>query len=199
MKLVPLLIGGILGIGAGVASALFATGMIGSGVRLSGGVDVNGWQSDWTIGSAAANPWTRARIARHGLLALTKEEAVYFTKATDDEGKPLSEGCIYRVSGGDMPALWWSVTLYNAESYLPSNDDKALSYDMTKAEASGAPDAWSFTISPTAPAEGGWVSSKAAGAFDLTLRLYKPSVDLIADPKATLPAPAIARVSCGGQ
>ncbi|HPF22814.1 MAG TPA: DUF1214 domain-containing protein [Hyphomonas sp.] len=198
MKLVPLLIGGILGIGAGVASALFTTGMIGSGVRLSGGVDVNGWQSDWTIGSAAANPWTRARIARHGLLALTKEEAVYFTKATDDEGKPLSEGCIYRVSGGDMPALWWSVTLYNAESYLPSNDDKALSYDMTKAEAAGSPDAWSFTISPTAPAEGGWVSSKAAGAFDLTLRLYKPSADLIADPEATLPAPAIARVSCGG-
>ena len=199
MKLVPLLVGGILGIAAGVASALFATGMIGSGGRLSGAVDVDGWQSDWTIGSAAANPWMRARIARHGLLALTKEEAVYFTKATDDEGKPLTEACTYRVSGGAMPALWWSVTLYNAESYLPSNSGQALSYDMTKAATAGSPDAWSFTIAPSAPAAGGWVSSKAAGDFDLTLRLYKPSPDLIADPEATLPAPAIARVSCGGQ
>ena len=199
MKLVPLLIGGILGLAAGAVSALVATGMIGSGVRLSGGVDVDGWQSDWTIGSAAANPWMRARIARHGLLALTKEEAVYFTKATDDDGKPLSEACTYRVSGGEMPALWWSVTLYNSESYLPANTDHALSYDMTKAAAAGTPGGWSFTIAPEAPTEGGWVSSRAAGDFDLTLRLYKPSAALIADPEATLPAPSIVRLSCGGQ
>ena len=105
MKLVSLLIGGILGLGAGAASALVMAGMVGSGVRLSGNVDADGWQSDWTIGSTTANPWTRARIARHGLLALTKGEAVYFTKAVDDDGKHLTENCTYRVSGKGMPAL----------------------------------------------------------------------------------------------
>lgn len=199
MKLIPLLIGGILGLAAGAASALVMAGMVGSGVRLSGGVDADGWQSDWTIGSTSANPWTRARVARHGLLALTREEAVYFTRAVDDDGKPLTEACTYRVSGGGMPALWWSVTLYDGDSRLPPNTDKALSYDLTKASAEGDADAWHFTVSPTRPAEGGWVSSRAAGKFDLTLRLYKPSAALLSDPEATLPAPKIERLSCGGQ
>lgn len=199
MKVIPLLIGGVLGLAAGAASALVMAGMVGSGVRLSGGVDASGWQSDWTIGSTAANPWTRARIARHGLLALTKEEAVYFTRATDEGGKRLKEACTYRVSGTAMPALWWSVTLYNADSRLPPNTDDALSYDLTKAAAEGDADTWNFTVSPTRPAEGGWVSSKAAGDFDLTLRLYKPSPAMLADPEATLPPPKIERMSCGGQ
>ena len=199
MKLIPLLIGSVLGLGAGAVSALVMAGMVGSGVRLSGGVDAGGWQSDWTIGSTAANPWTRARIARHGLLALTKEEAVYFTRATDQDGKPLKEACTYRVSGGEMPALWWSVTLYDGESRLPANTDDALSYDLTEASADGSAEAWAFTVSPERPADGGWVSSRAAGDFDLTLRLYKPSPALLADPEGTLPAPKIERISCGGQ
>jgi len=199
MKLAPLLIGGILGLAAGAASAFVMAGMVGSGVRLSGNVDVGNWQSDWTIGSTAANPWTRARIARHGLLALTKEEAVYFTRAVDDSGKPLTEACTYRVSGGEMPALWWSVTLYDGDSRLPPNTDDALSYDQTEAATEGRTDDWAFTVSADRPGEGGWVSSKAAGKFDLTLRLYKPSVALLSDPEATLPAPQIERVSCGGQ
>ena len=139
MKLAPLLIGGILGLAAGAASAMVMAGMVGSGVRLSGDVDVENWQSDWTIGSTAANPWTRARIARHGLLALTKEAA--------------------------------------------------------ESDA----DAWSFTVSPARPAEGGWVSSRTADKFDLTLRLYKPSAALLSDPEATLPAPSVERLSCGGR
>ena len=199
MKLIPLLIGSVLGLGAGGVSALVMAGMIGSGVRLSGGVDASGWQSDWTIGSTTANPWTRARIARHGLLALTKEEAVYFTRAVDEDGKPLKEACTYRVSGTAMPALWWSVTLYNADSRLPPNTDDALSYDLTEAATEGGADAWAFTVSPERPADGGWVSSRAAGDFDLTLRLYKPSRALLADPEATLPPPKIERVFCGGQ
>ncbi|WP_273184427.1 DUF1214 domain-containing protein [Hyphomonas adhaerens] len=199
MKLIPLLIGGILGLAAGAASAMVMAGMVGSGIRLSGDVNVENWQSDWTIGSATANPWTRARIARHGLLALTKEEAVYFTRASDDDGKPLTEACTYRVSGTAMPALWWSVTLYDGDSRLPPNTDKALSYDLTKAAAEGDADAWSFTVSPAHPAEGGWVSSRAADKFDLTLRLYKPSAALLSDPEATLPAPSVERLSCGGQ
>jgi hypothetical protein len=199
MKLAPLLIGGILGLAAGAASAFVMAGMVGSGVRLSGGVDVENWQSDWTIGSTTANPWTRARIARHGLLALTKEEAVYFTRAVDQDGTPLKEACTYRVSGTAMPALWWSVTLYDGDSRLPPNTDDALSYDLTEAAAEGSAEEWAFTVSAQRPVEGGWVSSRAAGDFDLTLRLYKPSPALLADPEATLPPPKIERVSCAGQ
>tara|TARA_R110002020_G_scaffold105961_2_gene246814 strand:- start:55574 stop:56176 length:603 start_codon:yes stop_codon:yes gene_type:complete len=199
MKWMALIVGCVFGLAAGTASALAAAGIVGPGMRLSGVVDVDGWLSDWTVGSPSANPWTRAYIARRGLLALTKEEAVYFTRAKDDSGKPLREDCTYRVSGDAMPTLWWSVTLYDAKNYLPPNTDQALSYDLTKASDAGQAAHWSFIVAPARPSEGDWVSSHAAGNFDLTLRLYKPDAALIDDPESVLPPPSIVRLSCGGQ
>lgn len=196
MKIVSALVGLILGGLGGLGAALAAGGIVGSGISLGGQINVQDWKSDWTIGSAAANPWTRARVARHGLLALTKEEAVYFTRTTDEAGDALTEACTYKVSGGAMPAQWWSVTLYNSESYLPDNTDNALAYDMTDAAAANAED-WSFTVSRVPAAEGGWVSSQAAGTFDLTLRLYKPTPDLIADPETVLTPPRVEKLGCG--
>lgn len=196
--MVVLLIGGVLGLAAGAVTALYAAGMFGVGAGFSNEINVDGWKSDWTIGSTAANPWTRARVARHGLLALTKEEAVYFTNGVDADGKRLSEDCTYEVSGSDMPGLWWSVTLYDASSYLPLNKDNALSFDKTKAATSGDGGAWAFTIAAKGPESGNWVSSQNAGVFDLTLRIYKPTPELIANPEDVLPAPVIKRLSCGG-
>lgn len=198
MRILALLIGGVLGLAAGAVSALMAAGMIGPGVGVANQINVNGWKSDWTIGSSAANPWTRARVARHGLLALTKEEAVYFTTGLDSEGRRLTEDCTYEVSGTGMPGLWWSVTLYDGASYLPLNKDNALSFDKTKAAASGQEDAWSFTVAAEGPETGNWVSSHNAGNFDMTLRIYKPAPELIADPEGVLPAPGVKRLACRG-
>jgi len=195
MKFVSAFICLFLGAFLGLGSALGAAGIVGPGMRLGGAVDVRNWTSDWTIGSEAANPWTRARVARHGLLALTKDEAVYFTRAADDDGGRLSEACAYKVSGGRLPAQWWSITLYDSTSFLPSNTDNALSFDLTDAQSAGNAEAWSFTIAPL-PVDEPWVSSRAGGAFDLTLRLYKPEAGLIADPETTLTAPRIVRLSC---
>lgn len=198
MKIVSVLIGLFMGSLLGVGTALAAAGMIGPGTRLGGALDVSGWTSDWTIGSEAANPWTRARVARHGLLALTKQEAVYFTRNTDDAGDRLTEGCDYRVRGTEMPGQWWSITLYNSESYLPDNTDNALSYDLTEAASAGDPASWVFDVSASASDPGsGWVSSRAGGNFDLTLRLYKPDADFIADPERLLRAPSIEKLGCG--
>ena len=159
-----------------------------------GDVDVGGWRSDFAVGSEAADPYTRARVARHGLLALAKTEAVYFTRATDDTGAPLREACSYRLSGAAMPAQWWSVTLYDGQSMLPANTDAALSIDAERA-GSGA---WSAVIAPRRPADGAlWISSRGAGQFDLTLRLYMPDVTLLTEPNAALKPPRVERLSCG--
>ena len=198
MRILTLLTGGVLGLAAGAVSALFAAGMIGSGAGFGDEIDVDSWKSDWTIGSAAANPWTRARVARHGLLALTKEEAVYFTTNVDSDGERLSENCTYEVSGAEMPGQWWSVTVYDATSYLPLNKDNALSFDKTKAASSGDAAAWVFTVVADGPETGNWVSSQKAGNFDMTLRIYKPTPELIADPEGTLFPPSVKRLACRG-
>lgn len=191
-------VGALLGLG----SALWGAGLWPARDNLAfGDVDVGGWRSDFAIGSEAADPYTRVRVARHGLLALAKSEAVYFTRSVDDEGLPLREGCRYRIGGGAMPARWWSVTLYNAESMLPDNTDNAMSINAEQA----GPGRWAATIqprqpdliAPTGPAViNGWISSRNAGTFDLTLRLYVPDPALLTDPQAALDPPTVERVEC---
>ena len=198
---VPLLVAAILGLAAGVGSALLMAGQLPVGSHIGDSVNIDNWRSDWSIGSEAADPYVRARIARHGLLALRKEEAVYFTRAVDDDGKALKESCAYRVTGGAFPAEWWSITLYDSESRLPMNEDGALSFDATDAAELGSPEAWSFMVGADA---GGidprrWVSSKGAGKFDLMIRLYLPSDALLVSPESELTPPSIEQVACGGK
>ncbi|MEM6474621.1 MAG: DUF1214 domain-containing protein [Pseudomonadota bacterium] len=192
--------GAILGIALGIASALYMAGLWPGMKPLDfGDVEINGWRSDFALGSEAADPYTRARVARHGLLALAKSEAVYFTRTTDDEGKPLSEDCTYRLTVGKLPAGWWSVTLYNGESHLPDNTDEALSVNATQAEGDSASGGgFVATVSAQRPEQGAWISSRKAGNFDLTLRLYMPDQALLDNPQGTLKTPSVKRVACKG-
>ncbi|MEO1047437.1 MAG: DUF1214 domain-containing protein [Pseudomonadota bacterium] len=191
-------LGAILGAALGVASALYLAGLWPGMKPLDfGNVEVDGWRSDFAIGSEAADPYTRARVARHGLLALAKSEAVYFTRTTDADGEPLREECDYSLSGGAMPAQWWSITLYNAESYLPNNSDDALSVDATS--VSSETEEWDALISSDRPAAGiNWLSSRNAGKFDLTLRLYVPDEALFDNPATVFTPPIVERLTCKG-
>ena len=184
---------GIFGLGLGAYTALAMSGLLPGDRRAEAAIDLDGWMGDLTQGSADASPYLRARIARHGLLALAKSEAIYFIRATDDTGEVLSENCTYRLAGGPMPAGWWSVTLYNADSFLPDNTDQALSFDASRA----GDGAWSAIVSPVRPDDqSNWISSRNAGQFDLTLRLYMPDAETLNAPAQAITAPSVERVSC---
>ena len=187
----------VLGAVVGIGSALWMAGLTSFTPPIHfQDVEVDGWLSDWTVGSEAADPYTRARVARHGLLALTKEEAVYFVRATDDEGQPLRDSCNYRMSGGAFPAEWWSITLYDRDSRLPMNGGRAMSIDATRVEDRND---WSVTVSVDGPFSGNWISSYQAGEFDLMLRLYRPSSELLQNPEAVLKPPSVERYLCGDE
>lgn len=197
-RIVSWLVAAVLGTGLGGASALYLSGLWPGMEPLDfGDVEVDGWVSDFAAGSKDASPYVRARIARHGLMALAKSEAVYFVRRQDDAGEPLRADCQYRVVGGAMPAEWWSITLYTRGSMLPMNEDAALSVDATNIVADGP--GWEAMVAPTRP-EGAanWISSRNAGAFDLMMRLYLPSEALLTQPEATLTPPSVTRVSCTG-
>ncbi|MBV7258086.1 DUF1214 domain-containing protein [Erythrobacter crassostreae] len=190
----------ILGIGIGAYSALTMAGLLPGDRRTQGPIEINNWYGDFAMGSEDASPYFRARIARHGLLALANTEAVYFTRTVDDSGQPFTEDCMYQLSGGAMPARWWSVTLYNAQNFLPDNTDSALSFDASRADMqSDNGSGWSAVISPAKPADDtGWISSKASEAFDLTLRLYVPNDGVLEDPEGMIDAPSVKRLQCSG-
>lgn len=163
-----------------------------------GGQNYSGWYGSSVTGSRDADPWLRARVAVSGLLALNKSQAIYFTRKTDDAGERLREECHYRVTGGALPGQWWSVTVYAADNYLPLNDDDALSFDATEVKPDAAGQ-WSAVLSPVRPAGGeAWASTRKAGEFDITLRIYQPSAQAQGDYRA-IPMPRVTKLDCGGK
>ena len=181
----------VLGLMAGGASGWWSI------TRGMGGENYSGWYGSRVTGSADAGPWLRARVAVAGLLALTRDQAIYFTRKTDDSGQPLREECRYRVTGGALPGKWWSVTVYAAYNYLPLNDDDALSFDATevKVDAQGK---WAAILSPTPPEGEAWASTRKAGNFDITLRIYQPDKSA-QDDFASIPMPGVTKLDCGGK
>ena len=200
---IRLIVALIFGANLGALTALWFGGLISGGPSIGNAINIEGWQSDWSVGSESANPYVRARVARNGLMGMRKEEAVYFIKTEDDAGDPLNEDCVYRVSGSAHPAQWWSITLYDAANYLPQNEDGRLSFDQTAAAAKfpDANESWNFLVSATAPdnPDAAWISSRAGETFDLMLRLYQPSEALLSDPETTLTPPKVERISCTGE
>lgn len=182
----------LIGLGTGIYSALSMSGLLPSDTASGAGMDIDGWKGDLSLGTADTSPYLRARVARHGLLALAKSEAVYFVRDRDGRGRRLDENCDYRLSGGTFSAGWWSITLYDEQNFLPANTDGALSFDASRADE----ERWTTLISAQKPAETkNWVSSRNADQFDLTLRLYMPSKDVLDRPNE-IDMPKIERLEC---
>jgi hypothetical protein len=150
------------------------------------------WSLNRAAGSEAAGPYTRAMIARTGLLALSAQEAIYLILDRDEHGRPLDEGCIYELSGQPLEARWWSVTLYADDNFLARNNDHAYSVDASRVGEG----AWRARISAVQGDAPFWISSRAAGrGFSLALRVYNP-LDDFQPSEASLPA--LHTVSCAG-
>jgi hypothetical protein len=189
-------VGGLVLIGAGLG-LVSALAMLNQGMNI-GKETVQGWVGSHVSGDRTADPYTRALVARAGLLALTQAETLYFNRTTDEAGKPLRADCTYQLEGGPQPARWWSVTIYAADNYLPVNGDDAQSADATRVSALAKPDdqgRWRVKISPKKGDATHWISSKNAGNYALTLRLYNPEDGARQDFKS-IAFPTLKTVSC---
>lgn len=164
-----------------------------------GGTQAGPWKTNVLIGDPSASAIVRAAIARRGLLALNRSQTVYFNATSDESGQRLREDCVYRVSFAREPdARWWSLTLYAQDDYLAVNADNAHSITAEDA-AAAAKGPMTVTIAaspPDTPAY--WMSSRNAGRFALTLRLYQPDAAISDDPVSAA-LPPIERLSCGGE
>lgn len=150
------------------------------------------WSLNRAAGSQAAGPYTRAIIARTGLLALSAREAIYFNLDKDEHGQPLSESCIYELAGHPLNTRWWSVTLYASDNYLARNTDHAHSIDFSRV---GAGD-WRARIAPVQGDAAFWISSRAAKrGFSLTLRVYNAYDDFTPSAETL---PVLHTISCAG-
>ncbi|TIU26055.1 MAG: DUF1214 domain-containing protein, partial [Mesorhizobium sp.] len=61
-------------------------------------------------------PYSKARVAREGVLALGQAEGLSFIAERDSDGEQLKRQCAYEIEGGFPTARFW--TLYAADRSL---------------------------------------------------------------------------------
>ena len=156
------------------------------------GVANGPWTTSLAIGSPQSDPYTRAAVALHGLLALKRDETIYFTATSDAAGNSLDGRCVYQITGSDPDTRWWSITAYGADDYLIANP--AHRYSVAKTSVARNPNG-SFDIQVGGNANAAnWIPT-GSGPFSLTLRLYNPGPTATLDPQ-DMALPQLKKVAC---
>jgi len=151
------------------------------------------WTVNTAIGSKQAGMYPRAIVARIGLFALNKSEAIYYSASTDDEGQLLRAGCDYRIEGNDLGARWWSITVYGADQFLIPNEKNRYAYNgkTVKREKDGN---YKIYLSAT-PKEKNWLPAGNEEQLYVLLRLYNPDISVVEDP-GNIKLPRIIKEGC---
>lgn len=146
------------------------------------------WRVSLLAGSADADLYTRARVAVGGLLALHREETMYYVASVDDRGRPLRSRCSYRIDGTPPSARWWSLTAYADDFFL--FEDAQRRYSVNGATATlDAQGRFALVTGPTLPASSTlpWLPTPGDRGLVLTLRVYNPDAALQAAPGSLVP------------
>ncbi len=148
----------------------------------------DGWLFDARVGSAQAGPYTRALVAIGGLLALGRDETMYWLARTDVAGAPLRSRCRYRIAGPVPGARWWSVAAYADDHFLFANDAGRYAWGADAARDGR----FEIVTGPLAPDDApvAWLPTPGDRGLVLVLRLYMPDASVARDPHA-LPLPRV--------
>ncbi len=156
-------------------------------------IELGAWQAWPNAGTAEADPYSRARLARTGEIPLGSGEGLVLLALTDDSGAPLTTSCEYRVVGQTPPARLWTVAVEDPDGHVIEGDNgaAALGSDTLLRAPDGS---FQIVLSPT-PQTGNWISTKDAKHFRVAVRLYDTTARTGTE-LTTLFMPRIARDGC---
>ena len=151
-------------------------------VKTPPGKVVNHWTflGNAELGRYGTNYLLRATVARMGLGANLREDAVYPNTAIDADGAPLSGANRYviHIPKAQLPPVhaFWSLTMYGADHYFVDNPINRYAIgdrDALKFNADGSLDLYIQHAPPDKDEEANWLPAPE-GRFSLSLRLYWP-------------------------
>jgi hypothetical protein len=183
----------VIAIGGGAGSVWYAV----SAQEGVGAVTVGSWTAYPDMGAPDADPYSKARQARLGLLPLGRAEGLAFIATRDAAGAPLSRQCSYLIEGSTPPARFW--TLYAADPALrmiaPGRMRKPALQSLSILR--NPDNSFAVAVAPQA-APGNWLRvSGGSGPLALVLTLYDtPVAGVIGVEDVALPK--ISRTGCGG-
>ena len=152
----------LIAIGGGAASVWYAL-QAQEGI---GAVTIGNWTAYPSMGAPDADPYSKARAAREGILALGRAEGLVFFSNRDSSGDTLSRKCSYVIEGATPPARFW--TFYAADRSLALLPGKGKRKPAANSLAllRNADNSFTMTSAPTLPpatgsafpAKGRWCS-----------------------------------------
>jgi hypothetical protein len=140
-----------------------------------GAIHVGVWTAFPDIGTADADPYSKARVAREGVLALGRAEGLSFVAEKDSGGEPLKRQCSYTIEGGFAAARFW--TLYAADGSLDAiATGKARPAALHSYQILREPDNSARISVGSQPAPGNWLMVQGAGALYFVLTFYDTTI-----------------------
>ncbi|MDX8440420.1 DUF1214 domain-containing protein [Mesorhizobium australafricanum] len=136
-----------------------------------GAIRIGQWTAFPEVGTLAADPYSKARVAREGVLALGQAEGLAFVAERDDAGQPLKRECAYTIAGGYPTARFW--TLYAADQSLGVIDTgKSRQSALQSYEVLRQPDNSVVVSVGNRPAPGNWLLTGGSGKMYFVLTFY---------------------------
>jgi hypothetical protein len=159
-----------------------------------GALTIGSWTAWPKTGTADADPYARAAIARTGQLPIALGDGVSFTAQSDDNGKLLDGRCDVVLTGITPTARFWTLTLYNPDGELVANSINRFGFSSQEIvrHADG-----SFEIVATPRAQpGNWLPTGGVERYALVLRLYDTAVGVSTKAGREVPMPQVTTRSC---
>jgi len=177
----------IVGGGASVWYALKANESVGA-------VTIGEWTAFPSLGTPDADPYSKARVSREGLLALGRAEGLSFSAGHDSAGDALRRECSYRIEGAVPSARFW--TLYAADAAgNVVRGGKRRPGALHSYQILHLPDNTVSIAAGAHPAPGNWLALSGEGPMTLVLTFFDtPIASSTGASDVTLPS--IVRVAC---
>lgn len=134
-------------------------------------IRVGAWTAFPDIGTPEADPYSKARVAREGVLALGRAEGLAFVARQDSNGEPLRRECTYSIEGGFPTARFW--TLYAADQFLDViATGKPRAAALQSYEILRQPDNSAIIAVSDHPSPGNWLPVQGTGTMYFVLTFY---------------------------
>jgi len=186
ITLLALILATVVGLGATWMTATRGTDL--------GTLTIGAWTARPKTGTADADPYSRASIARSGELPIGTGDGVAFSATTDDRKRPLDGRCDVVVSGVTPAARFWTLTLYDTKGRLVANSLQR--YGFTSQEIiRGSDGAFEVRVASRSRA-GNWLPTGGIERYALMLRLYDTPVGVATRTQRDAPMPSITTVGC---
>jgi hypothetical protein len=191
---VRLLLGTLFTLAVAAFVGLGATYMALSRGAAFGALTIGSWTAWPKTGTADADPYARASIARTGQLPTALGDGVSFTAQADENGRLLDGRCDVVLAGITPAARFWTLTLYNAAGELAANSvgRHGFSSQEIVRQADGS---FEIVVAPRAQ-PGNWIPTGGIERYALVLRLYDTAVGIATKAGREVPMPSVTTRSC---